>query len=66
MHQNAVPCISIDKIELFKTGDDSVVIQVGGQKRKITLPRTLYDAEMLGAEFDEEVLVVKFKRPKNR
>ena len=61
-----MPFISIDKIELFKTGDDSVVIQVGGQKRKITLPRTLYDAEMLGAEFDEEVLVVKFKRPKNR
>ena len=61
-----MPFTSIENIELFKIGDDSLVIQMGGQKRKITLPRTLHDAEMLGAEFDDGKLIIKFKRPKNK
>ncbi|MDR0888098.1 MAG: ArsA family ATPase [Candidatus Methanoplasma sp.] len=52
-------------IELFKANDNSIIVEAGGQKRKISLPQTLSNAEMLGAEFDDEGLIVKFKRKKN-
>jgi len=59
-----MPFVDKDDVELYKVGDDSIIIQAGGQKRKVALPRTLNDAEMLGAEFDEDGLVISFKRPK--
>ena len=59
-----MPFIDRETVELYKVGDDAIIIQAGDQKRKVALPRTLNDAEMLGAEFDEGGLVVSFKRPK--
>jgi arsenite-transporting ATPase len=59
-----MPFIEKDEIELFRGSNNTLIIRVGNQKRTIALPMALSDAEMLGAEFDEEDLVVKFKRTK--
>jgi len=59
-----MPFVDKGSIELFKVGDDAIIIQVGDQKRKVALPRTLNNAEMLGAEFNDDGLVVKFRRIK--
>ncbi|MDR2845944.1 MAG: ArsA family ATPase [Candidatus Methanoplasma sp.] len=60
-----MPFVDVGSIELFKANDNSIIIEAGGQKRKISLPLTLSNAEMLGAEFDDEGLVVKFRRNKD-
>ncbi len=54
-----------DTVELFKTNDNSIVIQTGGQKRTVSLPLTLKNAEMLGAEFRDGYLVIRFRRRSN-
>ncbi|MDR1954858.1 MAG: ArsA family ATPase [Candidatus Methanoplasma sp.] len=59
-----MPFIEKDDIELFRGNNNSVIIRAGDHKRTVALPMTLSDAEMLGAEFDGEDLVVKFKRVK--
>ncbi|MCL1811111.1 MAG: ArsA family ATPase [Methanomassiliicoccaceae archaeon] len=57
-----MPFMEKDDIELFKGGNNSVIVKAGDQKRTVALPMTLTDAEMLGAEFDDENLIIKFKR----
>ncbi len=57
-----MPFVDHDQIELFRGQDNSIIINAGDQKRKVALPMTLNDAEMLGAEFDEESLVIRFRR----
>ena len=59
-----MPFVEKKDIDLFRGNNNSIIIQAGSQKRTIALPMTLIDAEMLGAEFDGEELVVKFKRKK--
>lgn len=61
-----MPFVDQSEIELFKGVDNSIIIHAGDQKRKVALPMTLSDAEMLGAEFDDENLVVRFKRVSKR
>jgi len=58
-----MPFINIDEIELFRGNNNSIIIKAKDQKRTVALPMTLSDAEMLGAEFDDENLIVKFRRP---
>ncbi len=60
-----MPFIDKNTVELFKTNDNSIVIQTIGQRRTVTLPLTLKDSEMLGAEFKDKDLVVKFRRKSN-
>ena len=57
-----MPFIEKEEIELFRGNNNSVIIKIGNQKRTVALPMTLNDAEMLGAEFDNEELIVKFRR----
>lgn len=57
-----MPFVEKDRIELFRTQDNSIIIHIGSQQRRVSLPMTLKDAEMLGAEFGNEDLVVKFRR----
>lgn len=59
-----MPFVEMTDIELFKTDDNAILIHIGSQRRKVSLPMTLSDAEILGAEYDEEHLIVKFKRNK--
>jgi arsenite-transporting ATPase len=57
-----MPFLNKDDIELFRGSNNSVIVKAGDQKRTVSLPLTLSDAEMLGAEFDGEDLIIKFKR----
>jgi arsenite-transporting ATPase len=59
-----MPFLSADDINLFKGNNNSIVIEARGQRRTVALPRSLCNAEMLGAEFDDENLIVKFRRLK--
>jgi len=59
-----MPFVDINDIELFRGNNNSLIIEAGNQKRTVALPMTLNDAEMLGAEFGYEHLIVKFRRPK--
>ncbi|MDR3206649.1 MAG: ArsA family ATPase [Candidatus Methanoplasma sp.] len=60
-----MPFVDPSEIELFKTHDSSIIIATGAQKRKIALPLTLADADLLGAEFDDDGLTIKFRRKKH-
>lgn len=60
-----MPFIDKDTVELFKTNDNSIIIQTTGQRRTVSLPLSLKDSEMLGAEFKGKDLVVKFRRKSN-
>ncbi|MDR3075207.1 MAG: ArsA family ATPase [Candidatus Methanoplasma sp.] len=57
-----MPFLSKDDINLFRGNNNSIVIEAGEQRRTVALPLSMCDAEMLGAEFDDENLIVKFKR----
>lgn len=60
-----MPFVEQDQIGLFKGQENTIILQVGSQRRTISLPMTLADAELLGAEFGNECLYVKFRRPTN-
>ena len=57
-----MPFVKKANIELFKGESGTLVVHVGSQKRTVSLPATLVDAEVLGAELDGEELIVKLKR----
>ncbi|NLN71834.1 MAG: ArsA family ATPase [Thermoplasmatales archaeon] len=57
-----MPFVKKGNIELFKGESGTLVVHVGSQKRTVSLPATLVDAEVLGAELDNEELIVKLKR----
>lgn len=57
-----MPFVKKGNIELFKGENGTLVVHVGSQKRTVSLPATLVDAEVLGAELDNEELIVKLKR----
>jgi arsenite-transporting ATPase len=59
-----MPFVEKDDVELYRGNNNSIIIKAGDQKRTVALPMTLGDAEMLGAEFGDEGLIVKFKRAK--
>ena len=52
------------EVELYRSHDTSLIVQVGSHKRNIDLPTTLKDAELMGAEMKEETLKIKFGRGK--
>lgn len=57
-----MPFVKKSSIELFKGESGTLVVHVGSQKRTVSLPATLIDAEVLGAELADEELIVKLKR----
>lgn len=61
----SMPFVEKDEIELFKTNDNTILIQVGSHKRTVSLPATLRDAKMLGADFKDQTLIIRFRRNKN-
>lgn len=61
----SMPFVEKSAVELFKTHDNSIIIQVGGHRRTVSLPMTMRDAKMLGAEFKDSYLTIRFKRNDN-
>lgn len=57
-----MPFVDRGSVELFKGNQNSIMILVGSQKRTVTLPTTLANAETLGADFEGDCLVIRFKR----
>lgn len=57
-----MPFVDKGNIELFKTNDNSIIVQTGGHKRTVSLPLALKNSEMLGAEFSDYGLMVRFRR----
>jgi len=60
-----MPFIEKADVELFKTHDNSIIIETSNQKRTVALPATLRGAEMLGAGFSDGNLVIRFRRQSN-
>lgn len=57
-----MPFVNTSDVELFRIDPTTLMIHVGSQKRNVQLPDTLISAELLGAEFKDDKLVIKFKR----
>jgi arsenite-transporting ATPase len=57
-----LPFASKEAISLSRHADE-LLIEVGGQRRNLILPRALIDAPTLGARFDAQVLKIRFAAP---
>ena len=57
-----MPFVDSSKVELFRIDQSTVVVHVGSQKRNIQLPDALVHAQVIGADFKDDELVIKFKR----
>ena len=60
-----LPFTSKDEIALSRKGDE-LVLQVGGWRRNLVLPRLLLDAPTQGAKMEDRVLKVRFAEPIRR
>ncbi|MBR6203879.1 MAG: TRC40/GET3/ArsA family transport-energizing ATPase [Candidatus Methanomethylophilaceae archaeon] len=57
-----MPFVEKADVELFRVDTSVIVVHVGSQKRNIQLPDTLVHADVVGAEFKDGKLVIRFKR----
>jgi len=57
-----MPFVEKAEVELFRIDASVIMVHVGSQKRNIQLPDTLIHAEVIGAEFKDGKLIIKFKR----
>ena len=57
-----LPFTSREEISLSRNGDE-LVLQVGGWRRNLVLPRLLLDAPTQGAKMEDRVLKVRFAEP---
>jgi arsenite-transporting ATPase len=57
-----LPFAAKEEIALSRHADE-IVIDVGGLRRNLVLPRALIDAETRGARFDDHVLKIRFAAP---
>jgi arsenite-transporting ATPase len=57
-----MPFIEASEVELFRVDSANLMVHVGNQKRNIHLPDSLGTAEILGADFIENELIIRFKR----
>jgi arsenite-transporting ATPase len=58
----ALPFTSRDELHLSRRGDE-LLLQVGGWRRTLMLPRALVDAPTQGAKMNDGTLQIKFKAP---
>ena len=57
-----MPFVEVADVELFRVDSTSLMVHVGSQKRNIHLPDSLISAEILGADFKDNELIIRFKR----
>lgn len=57
-----MPFVGQEQVELFKGKENTIIIHVGSQRRTVSLPTSLSGAELLGAEFGDGFLTVRFRR----
>jgi arsenite-transporting ATPase len=56
----ALPFTSREEVQLTRNGDE-ILLQVGGWRRSLVLPRALVDSPTLGAKMEDGVLRVEFE-----
>lgn len=57
-----MPFVDGGAVELFRINSNTLMIHVGSQKCNIQLPDSLIGADIVGADFKDSKLIVKFKR----
>jgi len=57
-----MPFVDGGAVELFRINSNTLMIHVGSQKCNIQLPDSLIGAYIVGADFKDSKLIVKFKR----
>ena len=57
-----MPFVEVADVELFRVDAISLMVHVGSQKRNIHLPDSLISAKILGADFIDNELIIRFKR----
>ena len=57
-----MPFVEAADVELFRVDSTSLMVHVGSQKRNIHLPDSLISSQILGADFIDDELIIKFKR----
>jgi len=57
-----LPFATKGEIELYRSHDTSLIVQVGSHKRNIDLPLVLKSSELIGAEMKDDTLKIKFRR----
>ncbi len=57
-----LPFVEKGDVELFKSGDDGILIEMGGLKNRITLPPAYADAKLVGADMEGGALIIRFRR----
>jgi len=57
-----MPFVEASQLELCRIDASSIMVHVGSQKRNIHLPDSLVSAEVLGADFIDDELIIRFKR----
>jgi arsenite-transporting ATPase len=60
-----MPFVSGGDIDLFRIDTSTLMIHVGSQKCNVQLPDSLIGAEILGAEFKNDELIISLRRDKN-
>jgi len=56
----ALPFTQREEVQLSRSGDE-ILLQVGGWRRSIVLPRALVDAPTTGARMEDGVLKIEFR-----
>ena len=57
-----MPFVTQEQVELFKGKENTIIIHMGSQRRTVSLPTSLSGAELLGAEFGDDCLIIRFRR----
>ncbi len=57
-----MPFVEASEVELFRVDSANLLVHVGSQKRNIHLPDSLVNAQILGADFIDNELIIRFKR----
>lgn len=57
-----MPFVDPGDVELFKGAENNITLKVGSQNRTVSLPMSLQGAEVMGAELEDDILKIKFKK----
>lgn len=57
-----MPFVDSRAVELFRIDSKTVMVHVGSQKRNIQLPDAMVHSQVVGADFKDDELVIRFKR----
>ncbi len=57
-----MPFVEGKDVELFRIDQNTVMVHVGSQKRNIQIPDAMVHSKVIGADFKDDELIIRFKR----